>query len=306
MSFPTDSHDDFVTMVDHRLTPVDNSESYEIPEEPSDPTVYTEERPTEGTLFVTGSITFTEVSYEPTQSGEFYVNYNTGQILFHEDDRTKVVTVVYQGVGSASKAVDWNNVYTSIQNTQDEVTVLRDLLLAGKVEATDPVSKKVQVYGGTFYPTAKIPATLTDTLVDFASPPYLLSAITVSYWRPILLVVDPDGDLEVIEGTISATETDFSFPGTFELAYRNYLVICEIHVRDNGTGAPGTIIDITDDKIFDRRPLVASGAPIEGVAPPANSVVLWPSSETVPTGWLRIGTETLSLGGVEHFYIKRT
>jgi len=298
--FP-DSVDTYEVKVDERITGISKEQTATLD---STLQVWLAERPAEESVTVTGAISWTEVAYEPYESGQFCVNYNTGEVRFFSSDEGRAVSISYTGLGSPLRALDFTEVQGAVERTQEAVLGLLGIL-AGTVSAEDPKSASVEVSPGTVYPTPKIPVVLAGGAVDFSSTPYLLDALTPSYWCPILLVVDPSGNLVVIQGTESAVETGYTFSADFERTYEGYLVLAEIHVRDNGTGGPGTINPVAAAKIFDRRPLVFSGAQATGALPPVNSVVLWPAADPVPDGWLQVGSETLSLGGVSFAYIQR-
>lgn len=296
MAFP-DSVDEFIDKVDKRPSPVSKVEEHVIPAgEGGNPEVYLEEAPEPGSLLVTGSITFTEVDYDPVTGGEFYVNYNTGQINFYTGDTGKTVNVSYLGLGSALRAHDFNQIYDSIERTQYwDMKAL--VTLAGSVTETDPPSAGVLIKGGTVYIRPKIPVAVTPTAMDFTAFPYLLSAITPTYWMAVLIMMNQAGEFVLVEGDQTVTEEDFTFTTGFEGQYFDHIILAEIHVQDNGSGAAGTILPVTDDHIFDRRPVVyAGGAEQATQVIPVGLMTLWPSGTPVPPGWEDVGVAPIDLG----------
>lgn len=290
--FPDDL-DVFTDKVDKRPSPVSQVEEHVIP---TDPTVYLVEAPEPGSVGVTGSITFTEVDYSPTTGGEFYVNYNTGQILFYTGDSGKTVTVSYLGLGSGLRAHDFNEIYDSIGRTQywGQKTLVT---LAGLVTQTDPASAGVLITGGTVYIRPKIPVVIPPTAMDFTSFPYLLSAMTPNSWMPVLIMVDQAGDFVIVEGLNQGTEQDFNFTENFEGQYYDHVILAEIHVQDDGSGAAGTILPVEDDKVFDRRPLVyAGGAEQATQVIPQDGMIFYPSANPIPVGWADVGIAPFDRG----------
>jgi len=297
MAFP-DSVDEFIDKVDKRPSPVSKVEEHVIPAgEGGNPEVYLEEAPEPGSVAVTGSITFTEVDYDPVTGGEFYVNYNTGQVNFYTGDTGKTVNISYLGLGSALRAYDFNQIYDSIERTQFwDLKALATL--AGSVTQTDPPSAGVLIKGGAVYIRPKIPVDVTPTAMDFTAFPYLLSAITPTYWMAVLVMMNQAGDFVLVEGAQTATEQDFVFTEGFEGQYYDHIILAEIHVQDDGSGAAGTILPVQDDKIFDRRPVVyAGGAEQASQVVPSMAIVFIQNAEPVPSGWELLDAPAFDAGG---------
>jgi len=297
MAFPDDI-DEFTDKIDKRPSPVSKVEEHVIPTaESGNPKVYLEEAPNPGSLAVTGSITFTEVSYDPITGGEFYVNYNTGEIRFYTGDEGKTVNISYLGLGSALRAYDFNQIYESIERTQywGQRTLAT---LAGSVTETDPPSAGVLIKEGTVYIRPKIPVAIPATAMDFTAFPYLLSAITPTYWMAVLVMVNQAGDFVLVEGSQTPVEEPFLFDEGFEGQYYDHIILAEIHVQDDGSGAAGTILPVQDDKIFDRRPVVyAGGAEQASQVVPSMAIVFIQNAEPVPSGWELLDAPAFDAGG---------
>jgi len=297
MAFP-DSVDEFIDKVDKRPSPVSKVEEHVIPAgEGGNPEVYLEEAPEPGSLLVTGSITFTEVDYDPVTGGEFYVNYNTGQINFYTGDTGKTVNISYLGLGSALRAHDFNQIYDSIERTQYwDMKAL--VTLAGSVTETDPPSAGVLIKGGTVYIRPKIPVAVTPTAMDFTAFPYLLSAITPTYWMAVLIMMNQAGDFVLVEGNQTAAEEDFTFTEGFEGQYFDHIILAEIHVQDDGSGAAGTILPVQGAVIFDRRPVVyAGGAEQASQVVPSGLIAFWVEADPIPPGWEMTDIPAFDPGG---------
>lgn len=63
-----------------------------------------------GDFWVFAAEVWTETTAIPTQSMEYFVNYSTGDVLFHSSDAAKVIDVSYEGRGSLVDAEDVNQI----------------------------------------------------------------------------------------------------------------------------------------------------------------------------------------------------
>lgn len=61
------------------------------------------------------------VSYIPTQSKQYQVDYSDGDILFHSADASKSISISYEGRGSLVKADDINQI-VDLLNSGDWVS----------------------------------------------------------------------------------------------------------------------------------------------------------------------------------------
>lgn len=188
---------------------------------------------------------YTEVAYQPTQSGEFYVDYVTGYITFRVSDKAKVVEPVYMGWGSLVDAPDINQL-------REESEAGKPLYSAFAGFAFNPVRKAVGLNPGRGW----IGHTRVDFLgnynVDFGvGGAFQIAAMTANYYNKILLVVTSAGVAKKYEGTPAASAANVVDPAM----PLGEIPCCLVTVQDDGTGGAGTIKTIAQSDITNYRPL---------------------------------------------------
>ena len=224
------------------------------------------------TVTISGAgISWTEVTYAPTVSGEYQVDYVRGIITFYSTDTNKVVYFAYTGLGNCVLAEHINDrTYSSIQIQRvigvdargpcQRYPSISDRLskTVGRLEAyaDESVQTKIQIAAGRFSTNPAAIYEMGGYSMDFgAGGTHQLAPIPASNYKRIVVVADQGARYKVYAGPPSATATPL--PPTL-WSYGNEVPICSILVQDNGTGTAGSIKTITDGVITDHRPLVAA------------------------------------------------
>lgn len=208
-------------------------------------TVNLKERPYETSgIIITG---FTEVLVQPTSELTFYVDWESGTVYFHSNDAGKLVSVYYTGTGSVISACDVNKF-------ADFLSSIRGFLTAFSIEVTDPISTNINFIGG-YVNTGTALSLIADKILRFATgQEYETIAMTIFYWKKILISVNTTtGTITITEGTAASTEALAAIP----IVPANCIPCSVISVQDNGGAGAGTIQDITLSNIQDVRAAIS-------------------------------------------------
>jgi hypothetical protein len=108
--------------IDNQWDQLYYSETRTIPGSASNYIIDLIEVPDDGTVNPKPVINnFTETNIYPPPSGQYYVNYGTGDIGFNKTDEGKDVTIEYYAKGSLVEADDINYLYNLIMNNKKQV-----------------------------------------------------------------------------------------------------------------------------------------------------------------------------------------
>jgi len=271
------SLDSFATEVNRRDSGIAiSNESHTIPTTSPYEYKLAEIPDTGSTISVSGSKTYTERTYFPTQSGEFYVDYTLGVITHHADDLDDATLVSYTGFGTVADAADMNNRSDAITQTQTilgrDVTVSRHFpSVAHRINTTsgqfqayaDPSldnKKGFRVTSGRFFTDHTYSYTFGGGEINLG-PTYQFQTPSMSpnnYMR-VVFTVDQDAKTRMWSGPESATLSGAAYPQIPN--YTSNIPVVAVIVQDDGTGAAGTIRPITQYSLEDWRPYFQQPAP---------------------------------------------
>jgi len=215
------------------------------------------------------STAWTEVTYVPTASGEFQVNYTTGVITHHSSDAGKDITASYTGLGSCVLAEQINDRAYANEITQRRLGVN----VRGKfVNVADRLYKtvgRIEAYAHTvgdsgFEIASGKFSTWWNAQYDF--PGYSANlgiggncevpAMTAGNYRRVLFVVDERNWIKTYFGT--ASESGNPPQVNVRDAYAAEIPVCSVLVQDDGRGIAGSIKPLYDNDLTDLRPLIGS------------------------------------------------
>jgi len=203
-----------------------------------------EERPYE-----TAGITitdFTEVLVMPTNDNQFYVDYEDSTIYFYSGQAGELVTIYYYGMGSVVAAEDMNRFANFLCSVKDYLTSFL-------IEPSDPVDTNVNLTGG-YINTGTELVFIPDEIMKFgAGQEYVVSAMTVFYWRKLLVSVNTSTeDMIVTEGSEASTKAGATIPSV----PANCKPCAVVSVQDDGNAGAGTIQTISSSNIEDVRAII--------------------------------------------------
>lgn len=203
-----------------------------------------EEKPYETSgVEITG---YTNVLVLPTSALNFYVDYEGSTVYFHSSQAGKLVKIYYYGKGSVVATDDVNKFANFLCS-------VRDFLTAFQVEVTSPVGTDVNVTGGYISAGTNL-VKIADKILKFgAGEEFVVTAMTVFYWRKLLVSVNTLTEAIVVtEGTAASTKLLAAIP----TIPANCKPCAVISVQDNGNAGAGTIRNIIASEIEDVRVLI--------------------------------------------------
>ena len=280
MSFPITEYDSYEDKINqHEGTPL--SEAGTIPAA-TPYTIELDELPEIDSLTISG---YTEVTYLPTATNTFYIDYASATVYFHSTNAGENVTSVYTGEGSVLRASDVNDLQDAINLLQQEMYALMQSAIAPcRVTATSAVSTSVIIRKGVYFIKPKVPVTVALQTISFSAGAYVTTALTSGFSRVLALSLDADGNIVMYEGTEAATPAaaSYTFTEAWGLLHTDELLIASIVVTDTGAAGAGTINTIAQSDITDLR---GGGTP----AAPVPSGTNYMFSD----GWLKLRDVTL-------------
>ncbi len=251
---------------------------------------------------------YTEVAYQPTQQGEFYVDYVTGYVTFHSSDKGKVVEPTYMGWGSLVDAKDTNRL-------NKEAEAGKPLYSAFGAFVFNPVRTAIAVNPGRGW----VGHTRVDFLGNYnvdmgAGAAFQLAAMSASYFNKVLFTVTSQGVVKKHEGTAAASATSVVEPAI----PLGEIPVCLVTVQDDGSAGAGTINTVAQADILNYRPLwrvpsaqyvpvtlylaglLSLGQTVEGYKPPKKVAVtratvlamVAPTGNAVQLALMKNGSET--------------
>ena len=176
------------------------------------------------TVTISGAgISWTEVEYAPTASGEYQVDYVRGIITFYNTDTNKVVYFAYTGLGNCMLADHINDrTYSSIQIQRvigvdargpcQRYPSIADRLskTVGRLEAyaDESVPTKIQIAAGRFSLNPAAIYEMGGYSMDFgAAGTHQLAPIPVNNYKRIVVMANQGARYKVYAGPPSASAT---------------------------------------------------------------------------------------------------
>ncbi len=207
-------------------------------------TVLLEERPYQASgVAILG---YTEVLVMPTSDNEFYVDYEDSTMYFYSGQAGEYVKIHYYGMGSVVAANDMNRF-------SEFLCLMKPFLTSFFIEASDPVDTNVNLTGG-YINTGTGLVFISDKILKFGTgQEYEVSAISLLYWRKLLVSVNISTEaLIVTEGPEAGTKELATLPSV----PANCKPFSIISVQDDGNFGAGTIQNIVSTGIEDIRSII--------------------------------------------------
>lgn len=162
---------------------------------------------------------------------------------------------------------------TSISDARPSTTNMTGIMRADdlnyvKVEALFPADKRVKINAGVIYPSAGLFVDYSTTLIDFGSGINQLSALTVGYWKRILISLDAAGNTLFFYSPESSSRGSLLNP----VIPKNVIPLAFVDVQDDSSGIAGSIRPIENEYIKDIRPWLGSTGSGAGGVTSASSI----------------------------------
>lgn len=206
---------------------------------------------------VAATVTFTERTYLPTASGDFYVDYTTGIITFYSGDASVAITCDYDGTGSCCLADDINETNAEVEVVEAALGVDVNSRWASTSDrfnktsvgmcvayASSTADKIIKFMPGTVFTSATAWYEFDGYTANFGSGQNNATTIAGTSYQRVIFTYDPyQKRVRKYSGNVASTIAAAAWPKLW--SYHEEVPLAGVTLQGDSTGVAGGIKEIS-------------------------------------------------------------